>query len=210
MASWKPKSVSFVRAVTRTDDFPRDGRPEIAVMGRSNVGKSSLINRILGRRSFARVSKTPGRTREVHYYLLDDRRYLVDLPGFGYARVGKQMRKQWSRLIEAYLGRKKELVMAIHLVDARHDPTPLDAMMRDALLSRGLPTVVVLTKCDKLSGSALPRALSRARRLLELPEQVPLLPTSAADGKGIDALGKLMIAAWNGEMATCAGREEKA
>ncbi|MDQ7006087.1 MAG: ribosome biogenesis GTP-binding protein YihA/YsxC [Acidobacteriota bacterium] len=202
--------MSFVRAVTRIDDFPRDGRPEIAVMGRSNVGKSSLINRVLGRRSFARVSKTPGRTREVHYYLLDDRRYLVDLPGFGYARVGKEMRRQWSRLIEAYLGRKEALALAVHLVDARHDPTPLDAMMRDALLSRGLPTAVVLTKCDKLSGSALPRALSRTRRRLELPREVPLVATSAADGTGIDALSKLMIAAWSGEQAAWSRREDEA
>lgn len=201
----KPKTVQFMRAVTRQDDFPADGRPEIAIMGRSNVGKSSLINRLLGRRAMARVSKTPGRTREIHYYLVDEQRYLVDLPGFGYARVSQQMRKSWGKLIESYLSRRQSLALAIHLVDSRHDPTPLDAMLRDALLSRGLPVAVVLTKTDKLSGSQLPRALGRVKKLLDLPEEVAVFATSSASGAGVSELAKLMIKAWKAHP----GREEE-
>ncbi len=182
-----------MRAVVRSDDFPEDGRPEIVFMGRSNVGKSSLLNKVLSRHALARVRKTPGRTREVHYYLVDERFYLVDLPGFGYAKVSQGMRRKWGRLIEVYLARREVIRLAVHLVDARHDPTPLDAMMRDALLSRGLPVTVVLTKGDKLSGSKIPRALSRTRKLLDLPPEVRLIATSSRSGAGIEALSGVML-----------------
>ena len=193
----KVKTCRFVRAVVRSDDFPKDGRPEIAFFGRSNVGKSSLLNKVIGRNSMARVSKTPGRTQEVHYYLIDEDRYLVDLPGFGYAKVSKSTRRDWAKLIEAYLARRESLVLAVQLVDSRHDPTTLDVMMRDALLSRGLPVVVVLTKSDKLSGSKVPRAVSRTRKLLELPEDVPVIATSAQTSLGVEKLRVMMSEAWD-------------
>ncbi len=188
----KTKTCRFVRAVVRSDDFPEDGKPEIVFMGRSNVGKSSLINKVLGRHGMARVSKTPGRTREVHYYLIDEQFYLVDLPGFGYAKVSQAMRRQWGKLVEAYLSRKTAIHLAVHLVDSRHDPTTLDAMLRDALLSRGLPTVVALTKSDKLSGSKIPRAVSQARQQLELPDDVSVIATSSKSGVGMAALGRVL------------------
>ncbi len=188
----KPKIIEFARAAASAGQFPDDGRPEVAFMGRSNVGKSSLLNRLTGRQGIARVSKTPGRTREVNFFLADERTYLVDLPGFGYARVSQSQRRAWAKLIEAYVSRRDTLALAVHLVDSRHDPTPLDAMLRDALLSRGVPTAVVLTKGDKISGSKLPRALSRARKQLDLPEEVTVLATSSKSGKGITELWKVI------------------
>jgi GTP-binding protein len=197
----KPKTLSHARVAVKPEDFPRDGRPEVAVMGRSNVGKSSLLNRLLGRSGIARVSKTPGRTREIHYYLLDERFYLVDLPGFGYAKVARTVREGWARLMESYLDHGREAIaLTVQLVDVRHDPMPLDHTLAEGLRSRELPFVVALTKGDKVSGSAAARARARTRRLLDLPEEIPVVVTSARTGQGIADLGRLIergIAAWN-------------
>lgn len=164
-------------------------------MGRSNVGKSSLLNRLFGRTGLARVSKTPGRTREVHFYLLDERIYLVDLPGFGYASVSEAMRREWARLVDSYLDRPGVPALAIQLVDVRHDPTPLDRQLTAALASRGIRLVVTLTKGDKVSTHASLRAKARAPGLLGLPEDVPVIVTSAKTGRGIDDLSRQIDAA---------------
>jgi len=169
---------------------PRDDRPQVALMGRSNVGKSSLLNRMLGRSSLARVSKAPGRTRELHFYEVDERLYIVDLPGFGFARVSQEARRGWARLVEGYLDSEGPLVLAIHLVDARHEPTPLDALMRDTLASRGIPTLVALTKGDKLRASAAAGAVHRSRRSLDLDDTIPVVLTSARTGLGMEALAR--------------------
>jgi GTP-binding protein len=191
----KVRDVQHQRAASKTSDFPRDGRPEIAVMGRSNVGKSSLINRFFKRGDLARVSKTPGRTRQIHFYLVDEKYYFVDLPGFGYARISREMRRQWQGLIETYLDRRDTLKLAVHLVDARHDPTPLDLALRDMLGEKDLPTAVVLTKADKLSRGQLAGKVERARRLLELPEELPVLAASARTGAGMRDFARLIDAA---------------
>lgn len=186
----RPNTVRHARVAVRTEDFPKDGRPEIAVMGRSNVGKSSLLNKLFGRVGMARVSKTPGRTREVHFYLIDERIYLVDLPGFGYARVSTTTRRQWGRLVEAYLDRPEGLALAVQLVDVRHDPTVLDRQMTAALMDRGMPLAIALTKADKVSSQACVKAKARAMEVLALPPDAALFVTSAKTGRGVPELAR--------------------
>ncbi|RMG46232.1 MAG: YihA family ribosome biogenesis GTP-binding protein [Acidobacteria bacterium] len=193
MAGIRAKEVRLAHVAARPGDFPRDGLPEFALCGRSNVGKSSLLNRLLGRAGLARVSKTPGRTREIFFYAVDRRFYLVDLPGFGYARVPERMRRAWSRLVESYLDGRESLRLAIHLVDARHEPTSLDRLLRDALEARGVRSAVVLTKGDKLRAAARARASARARAALGLPPETPVLLTSARTGEGLAELARLVL-----------------
>ena len=164
-------------------------------MGRSNVGKSSLINSYFRRGNLARVSKTPGRTRQIHFYMVDERYYFVDLPGFGYARISREMRQKWQGLIDSFLDRGETLRLAIHLVDARHDPTPLDLSLRDMLGEKAVPAAVVLTKGDKLARGQLARQVERARRQLELPEELPVLASSARTGAGMKDFARLIDAA---------------
>ena len=178
----------FHVSAVRPEDFPRDGFPEIAFMGRSNVGKSSLLNRLLGTHGLARTSKTPGRTRAINFFRVNDRIYFVDLPGYGYARVPEPMRRQWKGLVEAYLEGPERLDLAIQLVDARHDPTDLDLELADWLRSRGLAHRVVFTKADKLSGNQRTRALERGARALGLPPGDRPLLVSAVTGDGLPAL----------------------
>lgn len=189
----------FHVSAVRPGDFPRDGFPEIAFMGRSNVGKSSLINRLLGSRGLARVSKTPGRTRAINFFKVNDRIYFVDLPGYGYARVPVPMRQQWKGLVEAYLDRPGRPDLAVQLVDARHEPTDLDLELVEWLRSRGLPHRAVLTKGDKISGNERRRAVERAARSLGLPQGERPLLVSAATGDGIPAL-------WHAIDEACAAR----
>jgi GTP-binding protein len=191
----KAREVHHHRAASKPADFPRDGRPEVAVMGRSNVGKSSLINSYFRRGNLARVSKTPGRTRQIHFYMVDERYYFVDLPGFGYARISREMREKWQGLIDSFLDRGETLRLAVHLVDARHDPTPLDLSLRDMLGEKDVPTAVVLTKGDKLARGQLARQVERTRRQLELPEELPVLATSARTGAGMKDFARLIDAA---------------
>jgi GTP-binding protein len=146
------------------DDLPKGNQPEIAFLGRSNVGKSSLINSLLKRRNLAHTSGTPGRTRAINFYLVNERFYFVDLPGYGYARVPETMRRGWGELIEGYLARRRQLALSLVIVDARHEPTPLDRQLRDWLQSYQLPFLVVLTKSDKLSSAERKRSLDLARR----------------------------------------------
>jgi GTP-binding protein len=180
---------------SRAGDFPRDGAPEIAFMGRSNVGKSSLLNRLLGMRGMARTSKTPGRTRAIHFYRVNGKIYFVDLPGYGYARVARPMREEWKGLVEAYLGRPGRPDLAIQLVDARHEPTELDLELETWLRSRAVRRQVVLTKSDKLSGHQKARALAAAARRLDLTPETAPIAVSAITGDGIPVLWRVIDAA---------------
>jgi len=154
----------FLRAAARVADLPPPGPPEIAFAGRSNVGKSSVINALVGRRALARTSKTPGRTQTINFYALGDAARLVDLPGYGYARVSKDMRAQWRELVGGYLGSASSLVGVVLVMDARHPMTPLDLQLIEWLGER--PLLALLSKADKLSRSAQSAVLSDARRQL--------------------------------------------
>jgi GTP-binding protein len=187
------------RSARSPAEFPSDGKPEIAFLGRSNVGKSSLLNRLVGMKRLARVSKTPGRTREIGFYRVNERIYFVDLPGYGYARVPKTMRESWRDLVEAYFDRPGRPDLAVHLVDARHEPTDLDGELQEWLRTRRVRARVVMTKTDKLSGSQRARALEQTARRLALPPEERPIPVSAVTGEGLGAL-------WQAIEAACAAR----
>jgi len=174
------------------DRFPRDGMPQIAFMGRSNVGKSSLINRLVGQKGLARTSKSPGRTRMIHFFVLNRNAYFVDLPGYGYARVPQSMREEWQGLVESYLEGPSAPDLAVVLVDARHPPTPLDLELVTWLRGRGLRMQVVLTKIDKLPRGDREPAVGRAIDALDLATVPPPLGVSAVTGDGLPALWRVL------------------
>ena len=174
----------FYRAVGNPKDLPKDGLPEIAFAGRSNVGKSSLINTLLGQKRLALTSSTPGKTRTINFYRVEDQFYLVDLPGYGFAKVSEAMRRQWRRLIESYFENSAHLRGAVVVVDARHDPTELDVQMATWLKELEIPFVVAATKVDKLSVSALQKSLKQHRRTFLALNAVDVLPFSAVKKTG--------------------------
>jgi GTP-binding protein len=183
----KVESAEFVKSAHASGDFVRDGRPEVAFVGRSNVGKSSLMNRILGRKGLARVSSTPGRTRSVNYFLINRRFWFVDLPGYGYAKAGKQERREWAELADTYFrGSGRPLV--VMLVDGKVGATPLDAQAWDYLRSLGLPVLVVATKVDRIPRGRRVAMAKSVGAALELDETVPLVPVSAHSGEGMKEL----------------------
>ncbi|HUF78924.1 MAG TPA: ribosome biogenesis GTP-binding protein YihA/YsxC [Thermoanaerobaculia bacterium] len=170
--------------------FVRDDRPQIAFVGRSNVGKSSLMNRLLGRKGLARTSSTPGRTRAIHYYLVNRRLYFVDLPGYGYAKVSESARREWGELVERYFLGAPAPPLVIQLVDAKVGATRLDVEARGFLASLGVPQVVAATKADRLSGGRAAAVPEAVRRSLGVGDEVRVLPVSAHSGKGINELWK--------------------
>jgi GTP-binding protein len=182
----------FHVSAARPQDFPRDGRPQIAFMGRSNVGKSSLLNRLLGAHGLARTSKDPGRTRAINFFTVNEGLYFVDLPGYGYAKVPEAVREQWKDLVEAYVSEPGRPDLAIQLVDSRHDPSDMDAELRDWLRDRGVRHEIVLTKMDKLSANEKLRALRDAARWLGLKDPNRPIAVSAATGDGIPALWRVI------------------
>jgi len=184
------RSLEFLGGMASVGGWrPESSLPEIAFAGRSNVGKSSLLNRLIHRKKFARVSNTPGRTREVNFFRVNDAFILVDLPGYGYARVSKEQRAEWRPLIEGYMRGSDQLRGIVQLIDVRHDPTGDDRQMLDFLGELGVPTVVVLTKTDKLKPKEkADRVFQIARELALDTEQV--IPFSAVTGEGRDDLAE--------------------
>src|SRR5829696_345074 len=151
----KITSAEFVKSALAPAHWITDGRPEVAFLGRSNVGKSSLINSLLMRKGLARTSNTPGRTQSINYFLINDSFYFVDLPGYGYAKVSKSMRADWGKMAEEYLSDREELALCIQLVDSRHKPSSLDMQLHEWLIFHEKNHVVVATKSDKLSSNEL-------------------------------------------------------
>jgi GTP-binding protein len=181
----KITSAEFVKSATAPEHYPRDKRPEIAFMGRSNVGKSSLINSLLGVKGLARTSSTPGRTQLINFFLINQAFYFVDLPGYGYARVPTEIKETWGPMIETYLANRPNLVLSIAITDSRHNPTPLDLMMREWLEANQKPFTVVATKADKLSSNQLRASLKRAE---EVMGKGRIIPYSAITRKGADRI----------------------
>jgi GTP-binding protein len=180
-------TAEFAGAIANPGQPPPGGLPEIAFAGRSNVGKSSLINAILGRKKLARVSKDPGRTREINFFRINDRFHLVDLPGYGYAKVSKEVRLRWAPLIESYLEGSDWLLGLVVLIDSRHGITETDRRLIDFLGRVEVPALFALTKIDKLNRAGRTRAVAKLREELELPgDQV--LPTSARTREGTQDL----------------------
>ncbi|HOP99279.1 MAG TPA: ribosome biogenesis GTP-binding protein YihA/YsxC [Acetivibrio clariflavus] len=183
----------FEKGAVRPEQYPDNDIPEITFVGRSNVGKSSLINALLNRKNLAKVASKPGRTREINFFNVDDTVYFVDLPGYGYAKVSKEVKYAWSESIETYLNTSKKLKMIVMVVDIRHTPTEDDKMMNRWLVSSSLPHVVVATKMDKIPRSKLKERLLDISGTLKLDSNTPLVPFSAETKEGRETLMNYIV-----------------
>jgi len=178
----------FVTSAVKATNYPAGELPEVALAGRSNVGKSSLLNKIVNRKGLARTSNTPGRTRLINFFLINGLFHLVDLPGYGYARVAASERENWGKMIETYLTGRKNLKGILLLIDSRHPPTAQDIQVLDWFKNNRIPVAVVATKADKLSRSKLLRSLQIIRKELLLEGEDMLTPFSAETGQGREEL----------------------
>jgi len=183
----KLETAEFIRSAHGSGEYLRDGRPEVAFVGRSNVGKSSLLNRLLGRKGLARISSTPGRTQAVNYFLVNRRFYFVDLPGYGYAKAGKEARREWAARVEGYF-RERPPALVVLLVDGNVGATPLDVQAYEYLSGLGSQVLVVATKIDRISRGRWANVVRDVRKALNLQEEVPIIPVSARSGVGIKEL----------------------
>ncbi len=180
----KIRSCGFVKSALALTDCPPEGRPEFAFAGRSNVGKSSLLNTLLNRRGLAKTSKTPGKTRTLNFFDVNGDVYLVDLPGFGYAKAPKALQANWGKAITAYLRERKSLRLVVHLLDARHEPTQRDHELLDLLDAFARPVVLVATKVDKLKQKERAALEGRLRKNLGLDDTALIIPFSSTTGEG--------------------------
>ncbi len=174
-------TAEFIKSVFVEDEWPRDGKPEIAFLGRSNVGKSSLINSLLKVKGLARTSSTPGRTQSLNFFLINNRFRFVDLPGYGYARVPKIIRSTWGEMATNYLAKRVQLVLSIQIVDSRHEPTTLDLQLSEWLQHYRRPQLIVATKSDKLSNNELRKNVERIKHAFKADQ---VLAYSAVTGRG--------------------------
>ena len=187
------QKAEFILSAASPKDFRRDALPQVAFAGRSNVGKSSVINRLLNRKNFARVGAAPGKTTQINYFKIDNAFYLVDLPGYGYARVSKGERDRWGRLMEGYFADPELMTLGVMIVDARHKPTADDCTMAQWYRGAGCPFLVVANKLDKLTKSEVEGNLQRIRETLELGEEDMVIPFSAEKGTGRDELLRAIL-----------------
>ena len=181
-------NVEFLKSVTRPADFMRTSMPQIAFAGKSNVGKSSVINKLLNRKNFARVGASPGKTVHINYFLIDKTALFVDLPGYGYAKVSKAERDRWGKLMEQYFGEEGLITLGVMIVDARHKPTKDDVTMANWFKSTGCPFLICANKVDKVKKSQLEGNMTLIRETLELDESVEIIPFSAETGFNRDKL----------------------
>ena len=188
------QKVEFLISAAAPKDFPKDRLPEIAFAGKSNVGKSSVINRILQRKNFARVGEKPGKTIHVNYFTVDSKCYFVDLPGYGYAKVSEKEKARWGKLMEDYFAASR-IDLGVMIVDYRHPPTKNDITMANWFIQSGCPFVVVANKMDKLKKSELEPNLKTIREDLALPEGTPIIPFSAEKGNGREDLLRMILKA---------------
>ena len=178
----------FIKSAANPAGFIRSELPNIVFSGKSNVGKSSVINRLLNRKNFARVGQSPGKTIHVNYFLIDKKAYFVDLPGYGYAKVSRSEKERWGKLMEQFFAAEGLITLGVMIVDSRHKPTADDVTMAQWFKSSGCPMVVVANKCDKLNKSEIEPNMALIRETLELNEDTVLIPFSAEKGNGKDAL----------------------
>ncbi len=183
----KITSAEFLKSAFDEADWPRDSVPEIAFLGRSNVGKSSLLNSLLGVRGLARTSSTPGRTQAINFFLINRKFRFVDLPGYGYARAPRTVKQKWSKAADDYLAKREHLVLSIHIVDSRHEPTRHDLQLHDWLKHYQRRNVLVATKADKLSNNELRRNIARLMQALESTDPIIY---SSTNGRGREELWK--------------------
>ncbi len=182
------RSVNLETVCGVTSKLPKNTKPEVAFAGKSNVGKSSLINAIMNRKSYARTSQSPGKTQTINYYNINDELYLVDLPGYGYAKAGKELVAGWGKLIEDYLYQSKVLKSVFLLIDIRHEPSENDKLMYDWVRSRGYEPVIIATKADKIKRSQLTKQVKMIRDSLKMPEESLVFPFSAISKQGRDEI----------------------
>lgn len=188
-------NVAFVTSAAQPSDFKRDSLPQIAFAGKSNVGKSSVINRVLMRKNFARVGEQPGKTVHINYFLIDEQMYLVDLPGYGYAKVSRTEKERWAKLMDSYFAEPELMTLGVMIVDSRHKPTENDVIMANWFKQTGRPFVVVANKLDKLKKSEIQPNLQCIRDTLALPESTHVIPFSAEKGTGREELVQVLLAA---------------
>ena len=180
--------VEFILSAASEKQFVRDGMPQLAFAGRSNVGKSSVINRLVNRKNFARVGASPGKTSQINYFKIDGKLYLVDLPGYGYAKVSKTERDRWGKLMEDYFQSAGLIHLGVQIVDARHKPTADDVTMHDYFVQTGCPVVIVANKLDKLKAREIEPNLAQIRETLSLRDDELVIPFSAEKGTGKEQL----------------------
>ncbi|PID57032.1 YihA family ribosome biogenesis GTP-binding protein [candidate division KSB3 bacterium] len=187
------QDVRFIKSAVKTDQFPRHSLPEIAFIGRSNVGKSSLLNALANKKTLARISNTPGRTQLINFFDIHGKLCFVDLPGYGFAQVPEHVKKHWQPMIEAYLLKSEALRAVVLIVDARHKPSRHDIMMREWLQCYEIPVLIVATKIDKVPKTRRSKHLKRVRETLKLQSAETLLPFSALNGEGLKAVWQAVV-----------------
>ncbi|RJE47726.1 MULTISPECIES: ribosome biogenesis GTP-binding protein YihA/YsxC [unclassified Dehalobacter] len=186
------RKAEFVISAVKPQQYPEGSRPELAVSGRSNVGKSSLINKLVNRKALAKVGKTPGKTQTINFFNINDEWYLVDLPGYGYAKVAQETRMQWGKMMQTYFRLRENLKGVIQLVDIRHQPTEEDRMMMEMLKVNNIPVLVVATKADKIARGQRPKYLKIIAESFKMSDWKTIIPFSSEDGTGLQELNQAM------------------
>ena len=186
------KNINLETVCGITSKLPENDKPEIAFAGKSNVGKSSLINALMNRKSYARISATPGKTQTINFYNINDEMYLVDLPGYGYAKVSQQEKEKWGKMIERYLHSSKQLRAVFLLIDIRHEPSANDKMMYDWVVSQGYNPIIIATKQDKLKRSQIDKHVKMLRQGLKLVPGTRIIPFSSVTKQGRDERWELV------------------
>ncbi|MFJ8512551.1 ribosome biogenesis GTP-binding protein YihA/YsxC [Lysinibacillus xylanilyticus] len=182
----KVHNVEMVISAVRPDQYPEDGLPEFALAGRSNVGKSSFINRMIGRKALARISSKPGKTQTLNFYKIEEQLFFVDVPGYGYAKVSKTEREAWGKMIERYFTGRNELKAVVQIVDLRHPPTADDRMMYDFLKHYNIPVIVIATKADKIPKGKWDKHKKVVKETLDMEKNDPLIVFSSEKGIGFE------------------------
>lgn len=182
----KVHNVEMVISAVRPDQYPEDGLPEFALAGRSNVGKSSFINRMIGRKALARISSKPGKTQTLNFYKIEEQLFFVDVPGYGYAKVSKTEREAWGKMIERYITGRNELKAVVQIVDLRHPPTADDRMMYDFLKHYNIPCIVIATKADKIPKGKWDKHKKIVKETLDMDKNDPLIVFSSEKGLGFE------------------------